>query len=86
MKQTLKTLKALGARTLAFIVLKISVTGGGASLLGANRAMALTLAAFTGILEVAEEISRAYLKDGKLSKQELDQSFNDLANKTKKEK
>ena len=86
MNKTLRTLKALTARTVAFIILKISVTGGGAALLGADRVLALTLAAFTGILEVAEEISRNYLTDGKIDTKELDKSFKDLANKTQKEK
>lgn len=63
----LKSLKDLSGLTIAVIVLKISTTGGGLSLLGADRWLALAGAVWVGVLEVAEELSKAYLYDGSIS-------------------
>jgi hypothetical protein len=67
----MKLWKDISFRTIATIVLKVSTTGGGASLLGANRPLAFALAAWVGIMEVAEEMSKAYLDDGEITKAEL---------------
>lgn len=64
--KALKGLKDLSGLTIAVIVLKISTTGGGLSLMGVDTLIALAGAAWVGILEVAEETSKAYLADGKV--------------------
>lgn len=67
MKKALKALTDLGGLTVAVIVLKISTTGGGLSLLGADTWLAIAGAVWVGVLEVAEEVSKAYLYDGHIS-------------------
>lgn len=49
-----------------------------------DRALSLTMAVYVAVLEVAEEVSRAYLNDGKIDKQELNDRFSDLADKQKR--
>ena len=83
MKRLLNTLKNISARTLAFIILKVSGTGGGTMLLGGDRILAVSMAAYIGIMEVAEEMSRNYLNDGKIDNKEIEASFKDLADKQK---
>lgn len=67
----MKLWKDITFRAIATIVLKVSSTGGGLSLLGASTKLALMGAAWVGIMEVAEEMSKAYLDDGSISKAEL---------------
>ena len=66
--------KKIAGRTLATVVLKISTTGGGSALLGAELWLSLALAAWVGILEVAEELSKSYLNDGKITEAELNEA------------
>jgi uncharacterized membrane protein len=73
-------------RTIATIVLKVSVTGGGLSLLGAGTSLALVGAAFVGIMEVAEEMAKAYLKDGQITQEELNAMGNKIVTNTKTKK
>jgi len=82
----MKLWKDIIFRTIATIVLKVSVTGGGLSLLGAGTTLALAGAAFTGIMEVAEELSKAYLKDGDITQNELNEMGNKIVTNTKKKK
>lgn len=72
--------------TIATIVLKVSVTGGGLSLLGAGTTLALSGAAFVGIMEVAEEVSKAYLKDRNISADDLNAIGNKIVTNTKTKK
>lgn len=65
--KALKAIKEIGGLALAVIVLKISTTGGGLSLLGADTWLAIAGAVWVGVLEVAEEVSKAYLYDGEIS-------------------
>lgn len=78
--------RKIAGRTVATIVLKISTTGGGSALLGAELWMSLALAAWVGILEVAEELSKAYLDDGKITEAELNASAARIISKNTKEK
>lgn len=67
----MRLLQDLTFRTIATIVLKVSSTGGGLALLGAERWLALAGAIWVGVLEVSEEAAKAYLDDGVISKREL---------------
>jgi hypothetical protein len=40
------------------------------------------MAAFAGIIDVAQELSRAYLADGKIDPDELNKSFGKIADKS----
>lgn len=75
--------KILG-RTIATIVLKVSTTGGGSALLGADLWLSLALAAWVGILEVSEEVSKAYLADGNITEAELNESAARIIEKNSK--
>lgn len=78
--------KKIAGRTVATIVLKISTTGGGSALLGAEVWLSLALAAWVGVLEVAEELSKAYLEDGKITEAELNESASRIIAKNTKDK
>jgi hypothetical protein len=78
--------KKIAGRTIATIVLKISTTGGGSALLGADVWLSLALAAWVGILEVAEEVSKAYLADGKITEAELNEASARIISKNTKDK
>ena len=78
--------KKIAGRTIATIVLKISTTGGGSALLGADVWLSLALAAWVGILEVAEEVSKAYLEDGKITEAELNAASARIISKNTKDK
>jgi hypothetical protein len=78
--------KKIAGRTVATVVLKISTTGGGSALLGAELWLSLALAAWVGILEVAEELSKAYLEDGKITEAELNDASARIISKNTKEK
>jgi hypothetical protein len=67
----MRLLQDLTFRTIATIVLKVSSTGGGLALLGAERWLALAGAVWVGVLEVSEEAAKAYLDDGVISKRDL---------------
>lgn len=82
----MKIWKDISFRTIATIILKVSTTGGGASLLGANRSLALLLAAWVGIMEVAEEMSKAYLDDGKITTAELNAASQRIIQKAESKK
>lgn len=71
-------LLSLSKRTVAYIVLKVSGTLGGGALIGVEVWQAALLAAFIGAMEVAEEVSRAYVKDGDVSEEDINRIFNDF--------
>lgn len=73
--------KDLTGRTVAYSVLKVSGTFVGASAFGIEFWKTVALAVIAGIMEVAEEISKNYLDDGKVSKRELNDSFSRLQQK-----
>jgi len=71
-------LLSLSKRTVAYIVLKVSGTLGGGAVIGVEVWQAALLAAFIGFMEVAEEVSRAYVKDGDVSEEDMNDIFNDF--------
>jgi hypothetical protein len=71
-------LLSLSKRTVAYIILKISGTLGGGAVIGVEVWQAALLAGFIGFMEVAEEVSRAYVKDGDVSEEDMNDIFNDF--------
>ena len=68
--------RAISKRTVAYVVLKVSATLGGGFVVGVEVWQAAAVAAFVGIMEVAEEISRAYVSDGDVSEDDVNIIFN----------
>jgi len=68
--------RAISKRTVAYVVLKVSATLGGGFVVGVEVWQAAAVAAFVGIMEVAEEVSRAYVSDGDISEDDVNIIFN----------
>ena len=66
-------IKDISGRTVAYIVMKVSGTFVGASVIGLAFWQSIIMSAVAGVMEVAGEVSRAYLGDGKIDKTELDE-------------
>ena len=66
---------SLSKRTVAYIILKVSATLGGGAVIGVEVWQAALLAGFIGFMEVAEEVSRAYVKDGDVTNEDMDEIF-----------
>lgn len=62
-------------RTFALIILRVSGTFAGGSLAGVELWQSAAVAAFIGVMDVAENLSRAYMLDGKLDMQEINTAF-----------
>ena len=62
-------------RTAALIILRVSGTFAGGSFAGVELWQAGAMAAFIGVMDVAENLSRAYMIDGKLDMQEINSAF-----------
>ena len=68
-------IKSISKRTLAYMILKVSATLGGGFVVGVEVWQAAAVAAFVGFMEVAEEVSRAYVQDGDVSEADMDEIF-----------
>lgn len=75
----MQNLKSISKRTVAYIILKVSGTLGGGFVMGVEVWQAAAMAAFIGFMEVAEEISRAYVIDGDVSEADMDEIFGEFA-------
>lgn len=75
----MQNVKSISKRTVAYIVLKVSGTLGGGFVMGVEVWQAAAMAAFIGFMEVAEEISRAYVIDGDVSEADMDEIFGEFA-------
>jgi hypothetical protein len=62
-------------RSAALIILRVSGTFAGGSIAGVELWQAAAMAAFIGVMDVAENLSRAYMTDGKLDMQEINLAF-----------
>lgn len=62
-------------RTFALIILRVSGTFAGGSFAGVELWQAGAMAAFIGVMDVAENLSRAYMTDGKLDMDEINAAF-----------
>ena len=71
MKLVLMILK----RTIALVILKVSAVLAAGSIGGVELWKSALIAAFVGIMEVAESLARAYVVDGKLDNDEIDIAF-----------
>jgi hypothetical protein len=72
-------------RTLAVIILKVTGIFVGGAAIGLEVSQAIAMAAFAGVIDVSQELSRSYLADGKLDPEEINKSFGKIAN-SKEEK
>jgi len=73
----MKKLETLLLRTLALIGAEAAAIIAGGSLLGANAYISAGTAAIAAALTVWANIGRAYYKDGKLTDEEVNQSFDE---------
>jgi hypothetical protein len=71
----------IARRTFAVIILKVTGIFVGGSVIGLEVFQALAMAAFAGIIDVAQELSRSYLADGSLDVEEINRSFGKIADK-----
>lgn len=78
-------IKSISKRTIAYIILKVSGTLGGGFVMGVEVWQAAAMAAFIGIMEVAEELSRAYVEDGNISDEDMDRIFGGFVDEDKDE-
>lgn len=67
--------KSISKRTLAYIILKVSGTLGGGFVFGVEVWQAAAMAAFIGLMEISEEVSRAYVVDGEISAEDENAIF-----------
>jgi len=71
----------IARRTFAVIILKVTGIFVGGAVIGLEIAQAVAMAAFAGIIDVSQELSRSYLADGKLDADEINKSFGKIADK-----
>ena len=62
-------------RTIALVILKVSAVLAAGSIGGVELWKSALIAAFVGIMEVAESLARAYVVDGKLDDDEINIAF-----------
>lgn len=78
--------KIVFKRSVALIILRVSGTLAAGSILGAELYVAAGMAAFIGLVEVAENLARAYVTDGKLDLTEINQAFAGAADEEESQK
>jgi hypothetical protein len=69
----------IARRTFAVIILKVTGIFVGGAVIGLEISDAIAMAAFAGIIDVSQELSRSYLADGKLDPEEINKSFGKIA-------
>jgi hypothetical protein len=74
----------IARRTFAVIILKVTGIFVGGSVIGLEVLQALAMAAFAGTIDVAQELSRSYLADGRIDADEINKSFGKIAEKDSK--
>jgi hypothetical protein len=74
----------IARRTFAVIILKVTGIFVGGAVIGLEVAQAVAMAAFAGIIDVAQELSRSYLADGQIDIEEINRSFGKIADKDSK--
>ena len=80
-----KIIKDISGRTIAYVIMKVSGTFVGASAIGLAFWQSAVMAGVAGVMEIAEELSRAYLNDGTIDTAELNEISSRLSEKTPKE-
>lgn len=71
----MEILKVIFKRTIALVILKVSAVLAAGSLGGVELWQSALIAAFVGIMEVAESLARAYVVDGILDLDEINVAF-----------
>jgi hypothetical protein len=71
----LKTALIIFKRTIALVILKVSAVLAAGSIGGVELWQSSLIAAFVGVMEVAESLARAYVVDGKLDNDEINVAF-----------
>jgi hypothetical protein len=71
----LKTASIILKRTIALVILKVSAVLAAGTIGGVEIWQSALIAAFVGIMEVAESLARAYVVDGKLDQDEINIAF-----------
>ena len=71
----MKTVLVILKRTIALVILKVSAVLAAGTIGGVEIWQSALIAAFVGIMEVAESLSRAYVVDGKLDSDEINIAF-----------
>ena len=71
----MEILKKILKRTVALIILKVSGVLAAGSIAGVELWQSAAVAAFVGVMEVAESLSRAYVVDGVLDEDEINVAF-----------
>ncbi len=71
----------IARRTLAVIILKVTGIFVGGSVIGLEVMQAVAMAAFAGVIDVAQELSRAYLADGEIDPEEINKTFGKIGSK-----
>lgn len=76
----------IARRTFAVIILKVTGIFVGGAVIGLEIGDAIAMAAFAGIIDVSQELSRSYLADGKIDIDEINRSFGKIADSSTKNK
>lgn len=71
----------IARRTMAVIILKVTGIFVGGSVIGLEVGQAVAMAAFAGIIDVAQELSRSYLSDGRIDAEDINRTFGKIAEK-----
>jgi hypothetical protein len=71
----MNVLKMILKRTIALVILKVSGVLAAGSIAGVELWQSALVAAFVGVMEVAESLARAYVVDGILDEQEINIAF-----------
>jgi hypothetical protein len=74
----------IARRTFAVIILKVTGIFVGGAVIGLEITDAIAMAAFAGIIDVSQELSRSYLADGKIDIDEINRSFGKIADSSVK--
>jgi len=71
----LKLVLTILKRTIALVILKVSAVLAAGTIGGVELWQSALIAAFVGVMEVAESLARAYVVDGKLDQDEINVAF-----------
>ena len=76
----------IARRTFAVIILKVTGIFVGGSVIGLEVGQAVAMAAFAGTIDVAKELSRSNLADGKIELEDINRTFGKIAADAEKPK
>lgn len=71
----MEVVKVIFKRTIALVILKVSAVIAAGSIGGVELWQSALIAAFVGVMEVAESLARAYVVDGVLDLDEINTAF-----------